>query len=292
MIRLAESADAGRADVRIERACDLRVGKGRERIAVWLVDGRKVRDSLEIDFTNFAQPLRFGCIPRGEFWIDRDTRPEERSCYILHMVVEYLCMAEGMPYGEAEERGRAAEEASRGIASAAERLEVKRAVIGAEGRLVVWLVDGKAVRDTLCDDFAEGGNDRAYDFIPEGEIWIDDDVSRAEVPFVRAHEARERECMDAGMSYEQAHAEANRVEQEMRVQKRASALKTGPQGVTGCIELRSLRVSDGRGHDGRFYLFRSLRDSTPIYYVNRRPYFGEASSDSPRANFLSKMPRW
>jgi len=79
----------------------------------------------------------------------------------------------------------------------------------------VWLVDGRAVRHDFID-FVEGGHDLVYDWIPERQIWIDNDLSRDEWPFVIVHEAIERALMEDGMEYDPAHDEANKVEDKLR----------------------------------------------------------------------------
>ena len=82
--------------------------------------------------------------------------------------------------------------------------------------LNVYLVNGRYVRDKLDIDYTMGGHDLRYGFIPFAEVWIDDDLSRDERPFVIAHEVKERRLMTKGMSYELAHQGANMVEGKMR----------------------------------------------------------------------------
>ena len=47
--------------------------------------------------------------------------------------------------------------------------------------LKVWIINGKIVRDLYFIDYVEGGHDKVYSFIPEGEIWIDEDVSKKRI---------------------------------------------------------------------------------------------------------------
>jgi hypothetical protein len=99
----------------------------------------------------------------------------------------------------------------------------------------VYFVDIKPIRDADYGDFVEGGNDNAYpNFVPKGEIWIDnifkEDPKRADE--VMVHEAIERKEMqdDPNWQYyketaktrtneqgeEGAHVDANKVEQQVR----------------------------------------------------------------------------
>ena len=85
------------------------------------------------------------------------------------------------------------------------------------GELTIWLVDGRWVREHLFMDFTQGGHDIVYDWIPKNQVWIDDDLSADERPFVIEHELYERDKMKKGMGYERAHGYANVVEKALRL---------------------------------------------------------------------------
>ncbi|MBU2053184.1 MAG: hypothetical protein KJ721_03000 [Nanoarchaeota archaeon] len=76
----------------------------------------------------------------------------------------------------------------------------------------VWLVNGELVRDIFYIDFSEGGHDKVYFFVPEKEIWIDDDITPHERKFVLLHELHERILMAKGMKYIQAHESSSKIE--------------------------------------------------------------------------------
>ncbi len=83
--------------------------------------------------------------------------------------------------------------------------------------LHVVLVDGTLVRNTYDSDFCQGGNGFAYpDFVPRNEIWVDNCTPPAERAFVAFHECVEAELMRHGATYDQAHQEAKRLEDEWR----------------------------------------------------------------------------
>jgi len=72
------------------------------------------------------------------------------------------------------------------------------------------------VRSVFDIDFTEGGHDYVYEFVPENEVWIDNDVEELERPYVLVHELHERNCMAAGLTYNQAHTESSRLEYRCR----------------------------------------------------------------------------
>jgi hypothetical protein len=49
-----------------------------------------------------------------------------------------------------------------------------------ENGVSVWIVNGRLVRSGFDIDFTEGGHDYVYEFVPEGEVWIDDAIEEIE----------------------------------------------------------------------------------------------------------------
>lgn len=93
--RSAGERPVGRRDVR------LRVLGERGGRTVWLVDGRLVRTSMNLDFTLGGHHLRYRFIPRGEIWIDDAVAPDERPAILHHEAVEIDHMTRGKSYDEA-----------------------------------------------------------------------------------------------------------------------------------------------------------------------------------------------
>ena len=79
-------------------------------------------------------------------------------------------------------------------------------------KISVWIVNGRLVRDLFFIDFTEGGHDKVYPFIPENEVWLDDDVAIRERKFILLHELHERNLMSKGLVYEKAHRKASELE--------------------------------------------------------------------------------
>jgi hypothetical protein len=72
------------------------------------------------------------------------------------------------------------------------------------------------VRSGFDIDFTAGGHDHVYEFVPEGEIWIDDAIEEKERGFVLLHELHERNRMATGLPYSTAHNESSRLEYHCR----------------------------------------------------------------------------
>ena len=200
-------------------------------IAVWIVDGTYVRENLDEEFTNFGQHYAFSFIPDDEFWLDRQNVPGEEGFFIDHLLLEHRLMAGGMAYDQALEKGDAAEKAEREETALAKEGAAlrdahedaalvarihKELLAEFSGEIKVWVVDGELVRDFYYIDFTEGGHDKVYKFIPPKEVWIDDDVSPEERPFILLHELHERHLMDLGWAYDKAHPDSSRIEFECR----------------------------------------------------------------------------
>ena len=61
-----------------------------------------------------------------------------------------------------------------------------------ENAVSVWIVNGRLVRSVFDIDFTAGGHDHVYEFVPRGEVWIDDAIVEKERGFVLLHELHER----------------------------------------------------------------------------------------------------
>jgi len=152
-------------------------------------------------------------IPKYEMWIDRDFGEPEYKYYIPHMIKEWELMDKGKSYKTAitvadklEQKMRNDDE-KKGC-----KIEKLEDIDGCE----VWLVNGKTVRNNYNIDFTEGGHDKVYDFVPPNEIWISDEISAKERPYILAHEYNERCDMAQGEDYDSAHNKASFFERKLR----------------------------------------------------------------------------
>ena len=187
------------------------------KFTVWIVNGAYIRAHIDKEFTNFGQHYKFKFIPNDEFWIDKEYgKEDEASFFVIHMLIEYKEMAKGKSYRESFERASRIEQNRRrkfnplvgGIKKKSNREmllnRIKKNLLKrySTRKVKVWVVDGKLIRDFFYIDFTEGGHDQIYVFIPENEVWIDDDVSQKERKFILLHELHERNLMCQGWSYD------------------------------------------------------------------------------------------
>jgi len=211
-------------------------------IDIWLVDGKYIRDNMDPEFTNFSHHYLFSFIPKNEFWIDKEHNKGETNFFIDHMLVEHRLMAGGKGESYAMEMGDRVERRERKNSQLATEVhkdatkkedlikKIHKELLKEYSKNVdVWVVSGELVRDFFYIDFTEGGHDRVYAFIPEKEVWLDDDLSPSERKFVLLHEIHERNLMpdnrqvhiqggivkeDANYDkiYDSAHESASRLE--------------------------------------------------------------------------------
>ena len=48
----------------------------RGKITIWVVDGTYVRTHLDEEFTNYGEHYGFKCIPKNEFWLDKEAQED------------------------------------------------------------------------------------------------------------------------------------------------------------------------------------------------------------------------
>lgn len=190
---------------------------------VWIVDGKYIRDNIEVDFSNFGYNPWFKFIPKDELWIDKERVPGEEKYYILSMLTIIKLVENGMSHDEAVRQADEIEKAERmkgyseeEIKDIKEKIHKKFLRKYSNKSVKVWIVDGKIVRSFLLLDFTEGGHGKVYPFIPENEVWIDNDLRLKEVKETLLHELHERRLMSEGMEYEPAHIKANELEHYCR----------------------------------------------------------------------------
>ncbi len=163
----------------------------------------------------------------GSIEIPEDADQKEVSFFIDHLLVEQRLMATGMPYDRAIEKADLAERSERRKSG-----DVKRVMTGddlpdptqlhvrlwkrLENGVSVWIVNGRLVRSVFDIDYTEGGHDHVYEFVPTGEVWIDNDLIEEERPFVLLHELHERNLMARGFPYSKAHDLSSALEYRCR----------------------------------------------------------------------------
>jgi len=77
----------------------------REGVAIWIVDGARVRQEFYTDFVMGGHDGRYKFIPMKEVWIDNSISLEEFDYTIEHELLERKLMVEdGLNYNEAHDR--------------------------------------------------------------------------------------------------------------------------------------------------------------------------------------------
>jgi hypothetical protein len=201
-------------------------------VEIFRVDGHRIRDLVDVEFTNGHTHLTRRYVPAGEIWLDREAPGSgEWTFWAAHQVAELRAMERGVPYLEALRAGNRAERAARraaGLPGPSDRPRVRPKLRRRQLRRVagktVWLVDGRLVRSAFDLNFTLGGHHRRYRFIPRHEVWIDDAVSAAERPAILHHELIEIVAMERGLSYDDGHALASRAERRFRAEARRGVM--------------------------------------------------------------------
>ena len=89
----------------------------------------------------------------------------------------------------------------------------------------VYMIDGEFIRNGIYVDFTNGGNPGRYVFIPEGEIWIDNEKPN-DFTATLIHEFVECHHMIKNKkSYDDAHEIANKFERAFRQKVKDGTVK-------------------------------------------------------------------
>lgn len=195
--------------------------------SVWIVDGKYIRANIDKEFSNFGQFYHFKYIPKNEFWLDKEYSPGEEKYFIDNLFVEHRLMKKGKNYLEASTKADFVEKREREKLKTVQALKKftdeniikkihKRLLKNYSGKVGVWIVNGELVRSIFNINFTEGGHDKVYNFIPDNEVWIDDDVGKREIKFILLHELYERGLMVNGLDYDNAHKKASVLEWHCR----------------------------------------------------------------------------
>jgi hypothetical protein len=81
----------------------------------------------------------------------------------------------------------------------------------------VYTVNGAFVKVTYKMDFVEGGHFKVYNFIPENEIWVDNNIDSKNWGYIAYHEYIEvEEMINNNLDYNSAHEIANKAEKKYR----------------------------------------------------------------------------
>lgn len=186
---------------------------------IWLVDGAYIRKNIDKDFIKFGSNTNKSFIPKKEFWIDIETNPQEHPFFITHLLTKEKVIRNGQNKERASAIANHAEKRERlkyirksipfhkvNNKKIIEKIHIN--LLKDYDEIKIWLVDGEIVKKNLLLDYALGGHDLIYDFIPNKEIWIEKTIPVLERKFVILHELHERFLMLQGFNYPHAHHKA------------------------------------------------------------------------------------
>ena len=200
---------------------------------VYLVNGEQVRNISPAlnHFANFAIYVDIKEIPEDEIWIDGDLDEIEKFFAIYTAVYELDKIKSEGPkkaHTSALSYNKKIREIVDNIKHKPENTNEsppKEVYLGRYGiinseKIVVWIVNGRIVRDIFHCDFQDGGSDFSYKWIPNNEIWIENVIKEKEIPCIIFHEVIERFLMKYKQySYTKAHDVASNVEFRARDKK-------------------------------------------------------------------------
>lgn len=201
---------------------------------VYSVDESAIRSSKSEyeEFTNFATRLDFpNLIPEGEIWVSEEDDKSEIDFYVMNAAKQLQLVEQGENPIEAYKKALQFEKNAREkvnnvkfnphLSNGSNRNEIyieKYETIKTKDQsIIVWIINGILVRQLFKTDFVEGGHGYIYQWIPNDEIWIEQDLKNDEIDFIIYHEFIELILMkDKKIDYQKAHEVAAKKEFEMR----------------------------------------------------------------------------
>ena len=176
-------------------------------IKVKLVDGFKIRNTIDVDFAVIGNHDIYPYIDRNEIWFDKVFSKEKD--FFVRLFRNRIVLIKKYGYERAKEILR-----TKMTAIVSEKIKLR--LIEKEQSFSVYLVNGSAVRKSFDPSFCFGGHYMVYKYIPKNEIWIDNAALPKERKYVMVHEIYELKLMKKKMSYNNAHDYACAAEKEAR----------------------------------------------------------------------------
>lgn len=179
-----------------------------------LVDGFKIRNTIDIDFGNVEDHLACPYIPKNEIWFDKAFIKEKNE--LLKTFTRKRALMKKYGYEKAKQILR------RGMKKT-DPSKVKIKLLGKRGQIKIYLVSGAKVRRFFDFNFVFGGHWLVYKYVPKNEVWLDDSTLTKERKYVLIHELYELNLMKKGMNYNNAHDYASAREKEAKRKDKVAA---------------------------------------------------------------------
>jgi hypothetical protein len=81
-----------------------KVFKDWEGLTAYIVNGKDVRETLDLDFTEGGNYGKYGFVPQDEIWLDDGQRDDEIYATLLHELIEYVDIIGGSDYNKAHKK--------------------------------------------------------------------------------------------------------------------------------------------------------------------------------------------
>ncbi len=171
------------------------------------IDGFKIRNTIDLDFSVIGDREVYPYINKGEVWLDK-TFVKEKS-FFIKLFNKRRRLIKKFGYEQAKK-------ILRGKVKTADLKKIRIKFLKKIKGLTVYLVKGAAVREALDPNFCFGGHPLIYGYIPKKEVWIDNAAAPKERKYIILHELYEFNLIKRGMSYNNAHDYALAAEKEAR----------------------------------------------------------------------------
>jgi len=207
---------------------------------IYLVDGALLRETITMedvmkknvdytmaDFLDYGihgdtkkhNGDRFPQIPKNEIWVSEQIDEFEKNIALL-TAYKHLELSKKEGPEKAYNHAMDYEEELRKKFASKKHQDVhlkKYTSLGdGKSKIIVWVVDGEAVRDRFDENYIQGGHGYVYNYVPKNEIWLDNTLKGEEFPGVLTHEYVEMCHMRDGMKYDDAHKIATKAEYGVR----------------------------------------------------------------------------
>ncbi len=192
---------------------------------VYLIDAFKFRDSSpdHEEFGNWATKEFFKDIPDKEIWVDNRVDSRDIELFMFTAIKNSMYRSRGM--NEHEAYNKAIKDETR-IRNGLDK-DIKKEFLSEGDDFKVYKVDGFAIRNKYYAPFTQGGNSEVYKWIPKNEIYLEKSLTPDEMYYIIMHEAYERHLMKDGLSYDEAHKKASKLEfNERKKYERVSSSST------------------------------------------------------------------
>src|SRR3989344_830534 len=184
--------------------------KGRKKVYVNGFDVRNLHDSEFgiCERRNPARAVSHAYIPEGEVWIDEAVKDE--TSFLLE-VNDFEDR-----YLRSDTDFRAFREVLKKEFADPESFDLKKATRRSYEKKGVFIreVNGGMVRKNIDPYFVLGGHHLIYQYIPDGEVWLDAKMPKEVLKYTLVHECVERALMERGANYDTAHDYATATDRE------------------------------------------------------------------------------